>query len=398
MGSYTSMTRNKYSIIDTDSHLSEPADLWTSRMSKAKWGDDIPRVVFDERNKMDRWLIGGKLMTGVAGFASAGWTDYPPGFPPKMEQADPAAWDPKARLSLMDEYGIYSQVLYPNLLAFMLYAFQRTDNPELVLECVRVYNDFLIEFGDADPDRFIALAVLPFWDVPEAVKELERAHEIGHRGLLFIGKPQKLGLPPLEDPHWDPIFKAAAERELSLNFHVGFSEYSEEETKGTLSKGTSRIEYARLTAMSHLGAAETMSYLVMSGVCLRHPDLKMVIVESGVGWVRYMLEVLDWQWINSGAGAANPERELPSFYFKRQVYGTFWFEQESMSRIVDLYPDNMMFETDFPHPTSLSPGPVSIALTPAETVKQSLAGVSDELLSKLLYDNAAKLYHVRGPQ
>src|ERR1700722_6852980 len=86
------------SLIDTDSHLCEPPDLWTSRMP-SKWHDVQPRVITDERAGIDRWVIGNRKLTGVAGFAVAGWTEHPPKFPPTQAQADPAAFEPKARLA-----------------------------------------------------------------------------------------------------------------------------------------------------------------------------------------------------------------------------------------------------------------------------------------------------------
>ncbi len=106
--------------------------------------------------------------------------------------------------------------------------------------------------------------------------------------------------------------------------------------------------------------------------------------------------MLDWQWVNSGAQAESPDRELPSYYFRRQIYGSFWFERESVSRIADLYQDNLMFETDFPHPTSLSPGPISSAGRPRETVETTLAELDDSIRQKIMYKNAAALYHVVG--
>ncbi|HEU5117058.1 MAG TPA: amidohydrolase family protein, partial [Isosphaeraceae bacterium] len=280
--------------------------------------------------------------------------------------------------------------------AFMLFAFQSVREPDFLVDCVRAYNDFLIEFSEPDPDRFIALCALPFWDVEASVKELDRAHSMGHRGVLFIGKPHKMGLPPLDDDHWQPLFDEIQQRELSLNFHTGFSDYTEEEFVGQLGSGMTRAGYAKSTCLQQLGLAETLADLTTSSVCIRYPRLKMVIVESGVGWLRYFLEMLDWQWVNSGAQAEAPDRELPSYYFNRQIYGSFWFERESVSRIADLYQDNLMFETDFPHPTSLSPGPISSAGRPRETVESTLAEVDDSIREKIMYRNAAALYHVVG--
>jgi predicted TIM-barrel fold metal-dependent hydrolase len=278
----------------------------------------------------------------------------------------------------------------------MLFAFHNVGEPAFVEDCIRVYNDFLIEFSEPAPDRFIALCALPFWDIEASVKELDRAHAMGHRGVLFIGKPHKLGLPALEDDFWAPLFKEVQERDLSLNFHTGFSEYTEEEFVGQLGKDMTRAGYARSTALQSLGLAETLADLTTSQVCVKYPNLKMVIVESGVGWIRYFLEMLDWQWVNSGAQAEYPKRELPSFYFMRQIYGSFWFERESASRIADLYQDNLMFETDFPHPTSLSPGPISSSTKPRHMVETTLEGLHDSVKRKIMYQNAAKLYHVTG--
>ena len=100
-------------IIDTDTHVMDPPDLWTSRLSSSKWGDAVPHVVFDEKMGRDRWLIGGRKLTSVSNWAWAGWPEYPPSHPASVEEADPAAWNPKARLAQMDRYGIYASVIFP---------------------------------------------------------------------------------------------------------------------------------------------------------------------------------------------------------------------------------------------------------------------------------------------
>ena len=257
----------------------------------------------------------------------------------------------------MDEYGIYCQALYPNLLAFSHHAFMEIKDPKLQIACIQAYNDHLVDFASVDPKRFVLLAALPFWNVEESVKEIERCAEIGHHGILFIAKPHKMGLPRISDEHWTPIFDATQDKGWSVNFHTGFADFSEAEFKSMLSRHADRRDYARLSAFAYLNNAEAIAEVVMSGLCKRYPGLKFVSVESGFGWVPAFVESMDWQWLNSGASKAYPDYELPSEYFRRQIFGMFWFEHEAVRRIMDLYPDNLMFETDFPHPTSLSPGP-----------------------------------------
>jgi predicted TIM-barrel fold metal-dependent hydrolase len=140
-----------------------------------------------------------------------------------------------------------------------------------------------------------------------------------------------------------------------------------------------------------MGNARGIAEVIMGGICERYPRLNFVSVESGYGYIPYLLEALDWQFLNMGAHDENPKWLMPSEYFRRQVYATFWFEKHIV-RSLDLYPDNVMFESDYPHGTSLSPGPASYALTAADTIRANLAEVPSGLLRKVLHDNAARVY------
>src|SRR5262249_50109990 len=141
--------------------------------------------------------------------------------PDRWDQIDPGSYDPVARLKRLDELGIDAQTLYPNIVAFATGVFMGME-PEVGFACIRAYNDFLTEFASADPDRLLPITMLPFWDVEESLKELERTAEQGHRGILFANKFEKLGLPKFQTTHWDPIYDAAQSLGLSMNFHAGF--------------------------------------------------------------------------------------------------------------------------------------------------------------------------------
>src|SRR5256885_16944931 len=95
-------------VIDTDTHLVEPPDLWTSRMSP-KYGDLIPHVAWDDNEQEEAWFVGDQRLAPVASAAHAGWPQYPPLHPPRWSDADPATWEAKARLARMDEYGIHAE-------------------------------------------------------------------------------------------------------------------------------------------------------------------------------------------------------------------------------------------------------------------------------------------------
>lgn len=384
----------RYAVADVDAHIIEPADLWTSRVS-SKWGDLVPHVRFHERLQEDRWYVGQRKLFGVGAFAQAGWAEYPPSHPPSLSEANPAALDPKARLAYMDEMGIYYQVLYCNILGFHSHVFLNELPHELATECVRAYNDWLTEFCSADSRRLIPMMMLPFWDIDASMAEMRRAWEMGHKGVLFAARYDKVGLPRLVDDYWEPLLSQAQEMDLSMNFHVGFLA-SQDDLKGAVDQ-SQKLDFTRESSLVLLGNAQNIAEVVLSGVCHRYPDLKFVSVENGAGWLPFLAETMDWQWLNVGAHKDYPERLLPSEYMRRQIFGMYWFENESVRSVIDKLEDNLMFETDFPHATSLSPGPASESPSPRDVIERSLAGLPDEVVGKVLQHTATKLYHLEPP-
>jgi predicted TIM-barrel fold metal-dependent hydrolase len=65
--------------------------------------------------------------------------------------------------------------------------------------------------------------------------------------------------------------------------------------------------------------------------------------------------------------------------------------------VIDQLADNLMFETDFPHATSLSPGPASESPSPRDVIERSLAGVPEETIGKVLQHTATRLYGLGPP-
>jgi predicted TIM-barrel fold metal-dependent hydrolase len=380
-------------FVDVDSHVSEAPDIWTDRLGK-KWGDQAPHLEFDPARGIERWLVGGSLISGVAKHAYAGWHEPFPSHPRTIEEADPGAFDPVARLAYLDRNGIRAQVVYPNILGFHLWAFLKMQ-PGLGLDCVRAFNDWQIDYLAAPaPDRIIPLMALPIWDVEESAVELERCAKRGYRGISLGANLENVGLDPLRSGSYDAILARAQDLELSINFHSGFFDQTEEQI-GTVMTGavkdTRDIVLSSLVGV--LRGVTAIGEVIMSGLCDRYPRLRFASIESGWGPIPFALDFLDWQFQNMGGPAQHPGLLLPSDYFRRQVYTSCWFEPH-VGRTVDLYPDNVMFGTDFPHPTSLSPGPVSIALTPQATIDANLGGLEEGLLKKVLLTNAAKLYGI----
>jgi len=380
----------RHRVIDADSHVTEPADLWTSRVA-SRWGDAIPHIKKVPGTQKEFWWLAGKPVHPVGSTALAGFDGTLPECPDTMEDCPPGAYDAAERLAYLDREGIHAQVLYPNVGGFGSGTFLKLEEPELMLACVRAYNDFIVEWASLDPKRLLPTMATPFWDVAASVREIERCAGLGHRGVLFGSQPQIFGEPELASPHWDPVWAAAQDAGLPISFHIGSGEW---DIAGAATIGF-RAQIARIAANAFIDNEKCLSDIVFGGVCHRFPRLRFVSVESGVGWIPFAIEAFDWQWKNGAVRKEHPEYDLlPSEYFRRQVYGCFWFEETGLETALELFPDNVLYETDYPHPTSMSVGPQSTAQRPREYAARVLAGVPDDVVGRVLHGNSAALYGV----
>ncbi len=377
--------------IDTDTHITEPHDVWTSRVSTQKWGDAVPHVKRVEGR--DVWFIRDQPVGSPGYTTMAGFNGSVPEAPMGYDDILASGFDAHERLEHMDAEGIYAQVLYPNVGGFGSGGFLKLGEPELMLECVRAYNDFLVDWCSADPNRLLPVAAMPFWDVNESVKEVERAVAKGHRAILACSQPETWGEPSLAQAHWDPFWAAVQEAGVPISFHIGAGDVSDLLSDSAIGL---RANFARTSSMIFMQNVTCIADLIFGGVCHRYPELKLVSVESGVGWIPSYLEAADWQFVNSETRKEHPEYDLlPSEYFRRQIYGCFWFENAGLRAAIDQIPDNVMWETDFPHPTCQHPGlEGGLAERPADYAERAFEGVSEENIEKVLHGTAAKLYGV----
>ncbi len=379
-----------YSIIDVDTHVTESADLWTSRVP-ARMRDAVPQLVKDKRGR-HMWFLNGKPIAKLGLSATAGVGDMKDP-PDHYDDMHPGAFDAKARLAYMDEMGIWAMVMYPNVGGFGSQVFLQLGDPELMLTCVKVYNDWQTEWASADSRRLLPIISTPFWDVNAAVAEVRRCAAMGHRGILFTGEPQSFGQPVIGDPYWNPLWEVAVELDLPISFHIG---------SGNMESGLQKQKmqvYGRMAAFTEVSVAYfmrngvQMADLILSGVLARYPTIKFVSVESGIGWIPFLLEALDYQFLGNRVSEERPDLDLlPSQYFARNIYGCYWFEQTAPRRLLDKVGiDNILFETDFPHPTSLFGKDVHARIA------TGLAECSEEARRKILWSNGQRLYKVEEP-
>lgn len=382
-------------VIDADTHYTEPHDLWIKRAPRnmrdrvpqvKAWGDDIAWVIDGDKSIGDKALSLCSIKKNGSKGIGLEQLEL------RMEAAHPGAYDIKERLALMDRIGIWAQVVYPNLLGFGGQKSVIVD-PELRLLCVQIYNDAMAEMQTESRERLIPMALLPWWDVGQAVKEAERTHAMGLRGINVNSDPHKsvgsdgVKLPNLADEYWEPLWEVCASLQLPVNFHIGGSETSIDWVGNAPWPGLDGGERATVgSLMLFLDNARVMANLIVSGMLDRYPALRFVSVESGVSWIPFVLDGLDYMYKQFPGG--KPLQKAPSEYFSSNFHGCFWFERRNMAQTIrSLGVGNVLFETDFPHPTCLYPADT-------QSVVESLQGLADEEVRMVMSGNAAKLYRI----
>jgi predicted TIM-barrel fold metal-dependent hydrolase len=381
-------------VIDADTHLTEPHDLWIKR-APAALRERVPQVKMHQGQMS--WIIDGDKSIGTGAHPSSAILKDGSKVRIldqflKLQFADVhlGSSQVRERLAVMDETGIYAQIVYPNILGFGGQAAAKVD-PALRLSCVEIYNDAVAEMQQESGQRLFPMALLPWWDIKAAVKETRRAHKLGLRGININSDPHThkdengRNIPDLASQHWDPLWEVCAALDLPINFHIGGSEQSMDwlGQQGWPSL-TRDLKAAIGGAMLFFNNGRVLSNIIYSGALDRFPKLKFVSVESGIGWVPFILEALDYQLQEI---AAERRFELkPSEYFRRNFYACFWFEQDDISHTLRRAGiDNALFETDFPHPTGLYP---------IDNLEGRLSGLTPEERTKVLSTNAATLYKI----
>ncbi len=382
-----------FRVIDADTHFVEAADLWTRRAPTA-FKERVPRIqAVDGR---DTWMLDGVPLGPVRGGGvidrEGNKSAFVDSFEWGLDRIHKAAFDPATRLELMDECGVHAQVLFPSAVGIGGHRLANaTAEPLLRRLVVELYNDAMAELMESSGRRFLPLAIMPAWSIDDCVREAERAAGMGFRGVNMTSDPDETGSPDLASRAWDPLWEVCADLHLPVHFHIA-SSLTQMDFYGKYF-WASQHEYVKPAvggSMLFLGSARVVINSIFAGIFDRHPKLKMVLVESGIGWIPFILETMDYElWENAPAQAAELSR-MPSEYFKDHWYATFWFERArgNLQPVVDAVgEDNILFETDFPHPTCLYPDPLG-------TIEETMSTLRPGSRRKILGDNAVALYRL----
>jgi predicted TIM-barrel fold metal-dependent hydrolase len=376
-----------YPIVDCDAHVNEPPDLWQERVP-ARLKDRAPMVKHTEKG--DLWVFDGgkaKWPVGLTAVAGLSYFDYRP-MGITYETMRPGSFDTKARLQDMDADGIYAQVLYPSvtLKGAKIYS----DERELQMACVRAYNDWLLEFCQGSGGRLIPQAILPTTGIEDTLAELDYALANDHRGVVISSFPNGSHEPKPED---DRFWAAAQEAGCPISVHIGSF------IRGDLAgrrESWSSLAFVGMAALTKAGGQTlpVVCDILFSGIFQRFPELKIVLVESNIGWIPTLLEQSDdmfrrYRWYT---GAVNEQKEMPSDIFFRNFWATFMVDTVGMDLRHRMNLDHLMWSTDYPHSGSDWPNS-------RVTIERVFRDVPVDQVKKMLHSNCVELYgldHIPG--
>jgi predicted TIM-barrel fold metal-dependent hydrolase len=377
--------------IDADGHVLEPPDVW-ERYIDPPYRDRAIRVrrAADGRDVLEIDGRPARLTTPemLGGFGGMGRTleelaraclsgRY-------AENAPAAATDPSARLALLDRDAIAHAVLYPSL--GLQWEAEAPDAPYALAHC-RAYNRWIEEFCAGSGGRLVPVAHLSLGDPDAAARELERAVRAGARGAFVL--PFTLDGLPHGHPAHDPVFAAAAALDVPLAIHTGVdpparSLHRRFEGLSWPENVVEGIWYLQM--MFPQAVQQAFATFFLHGTFDRFPRLRLVLLESGAGWLGWWLDRMD-ALHRSPVGSTLALREPPSVYVRRQCWISADPDESALPAVLEqVGDDRFVWATDYPHSDHAADymaelGALAATLAPAR--RRALLG-----------ENAARLYRL----
>jgi predicted TIM-barrel fold metal-dependent hydrolase len=379
-------------VIDCDTHYTEPPDLWSKR-APAKFKERMPYM--KTVNGQSLWFVDGDKPWGMVGTTVVGEGGQKVRGKLSLasfEEMDVAAYEVKPRLAVMDRMGVWAQIVYPNAGGFGATKFLSIEDPEMRIECCKIYNDAVAEWQADSNGRLFPQAFVPFWDIGASLKEIRRVKEDLHlTGLTLTDKPELFGMPDYGKPDWDPLWELVNELEMPLDFHIGAGMKTFVLDDFAWGSFGPQRKLASIATLMYMSNAYTVNCFMLSGLFDRYPKLKLVSVESGCGWIPFVMEAAEYQWDEMAPDEEKELKRRPIEYFRDHIYATFWFEDFGVKHYIEsIGANNLLFETDFPHPTCLYPESQA-------HLAQVLARLEPSARQRVVQDNAVELYKLPLP-
>jgi predicted TIM-barrel fold metal-dependent hydrolase len=375
----------RYTRISADSHIDMPwipNDLFTSNASAAL-KDRMPYVADGPDGPY--WTCKNGLSFGLVCGVGPSGQKHVPGQNYRVDKMAAAGLyedarrgarrvvDPHLRVKDQDLDGVDAEVIFG-----ILGAATRLDDKEAANEMFRIYNDWLADFCRPYPDRLIGLACLPYGDIAAAAREVRRVAKMGLRGVELSCS---WDMEPMYDPVWEPLWQAVNEVRLPLNFHTfpTLAPTAREKYTGR----QRRAAFFTGVTVFQIHLVDVLAAIMAGAVLERYPGLRIVFGESGIGWIPYALDRMDFEWEDRFRDLGLTMK--PSEYWRRQCKATFQFDRIGTKLIDDMGVETVMWASDYPHTDGVWP-------ESSKYIEEQFGHLPKDVVHKITCENVGRLY------
>ena len=365
-------------LVSVDDHLVEPPTLFEGKLP-TKFVDDAPRVIRQDDGS-EVWTFNGAIVPNIGLNAVAGRPREEYGVEPTaFDEMRPGCYDIHERVKDMNAGGVLGSMCFPSFPGFAGRLFATHQDKDLALAVTQAYNDWHIdEWCGSYPGRFIPMALPILWDAELCAKEIRRNAEKGCHSMTFTENPATLGFPSFHDEYWDPMWRAASDCGTVISVHLGSS------GKITMTADNAPIDV--MITLQPMNICSAAADLLWSRVIKEFPDVRFALSEGGTGWIPYFTDRIDrtyemhhlWTGQNFGT-------KLPSEVFRERFLTCFISDPIGVKLRHDIGIDNIAWECDYPHSDSSWPAA-------PEELAEVTAGVPDDEVNKITYENACRWY------
>jgi uncharacterized protein len=298
---------------------------------------------------------------------------------------------PDGKIGSMDVEQIIWQhldaydITYAILTGLIGYKLPAMPQAQVAAGIASAYNDWLIDNHLARDQRFRGSVTVASQLPREAAREIDRVGS--HPQMVQVALPTSSPQLPWGHEYFHPIWEAAVRNDLRVGFHLMPPTQLTGMPNGA---GWPASYMENRSGYPNLFQAQLIS-LVCNGVFAKFPDLKVVFLEGGFGWVPAVMWRLDQSWRSLRAEVPWLTRR-PSDYIRDNVrFATQPFEEPDEDRhllqVIDMMGSDrlLLFATDYPHWDFDDP------------VHALPAVLGEELIGKILWENGRDFYGFPEP-
>ena len=340
-------------VVDADVHVTPPPTFWAEYLSP-RFRELAPRV--ESEGEFDYIVFEGtrravNLMQSQAGrefkqYKNAG----------KLSDMRSGGWMVGKRLEDMDRDGMDKGIVFGG-------GPLSTGNLELYLDSFDAFNRWQSDFCADSQGRLFSCAFLTTVDVETTIRGMHEAKARGDVGVNLPAFPQSLdqftkegsvwqamtgdpnGTRQYRDAEFDPMWKAAVDLDLAVTFHLG----------ARVSRYKDKTNFLPDVVMGKPAMLEPPAIMIYGGVFDRFPDLRLGLIESGVGWIPWACEYMDRTWEMQRHWTGCEIKHRPSHYFDQNIYASFISDRTGIELRHKPGGKNIMWSSDYPHSETTFP-------------------------------------------